>query len=82
MSIKAVVFQQFPHHGLKHGGVSRACGVRRVGQALGQVTGAVQRVRGGPLLERLLAVEKHQLERHWEFLRGNQIKMHFRGSSS
>lgn len=59
-----------PHHSLKHGVVCGARGVRRVGHALGQVTGAVQRVGGGPFFERLLPVEKHQLKRHWELLGG------------
>lgn len=72
----------FPHHSLKHGGVGGGCGVRRVGHALRQVTGAVQRVCGGPLFERLLAIKKHQLKRHWKFLGGNQIEMHVRDSST
>jgi len=58
-----------PHHSLKHGGVCGACRMRRVGHPLSQVTGAVQRVCVGPLFKRLLPIEEHQLERHWDFLK-------------
>lgn len=65
---------------MQHGSVGKACMVRGVGHVLCQVAGAVQRVCVGPLLKRLLSVEKHQLKGHCRFLAGDQMKMCVRKS--
>lgn len=69
-----MILQAFPHHSVQHGGVCCAWMVRCVGQSLGQVTRAVQRVCVCPLLKRLLPIEEQQLERHCSFLERGEIK--------
>lgn len=62
------------HQSLKHVGTCCTLRMRRAGHALGQVTRAVERVRVGPLLERLLPIKKDQLQGHRRFLGGHQTR--------
>ena len=57
---------------MDHGGVGGAGRVRRVGHALSQVSGAVQRVCGRPLLKGLLAIKEHELKGDGKFLTGEE----------